>query len=176
MGKIADVLAQLLLSEDSHELNIVNISLSTIAGYDVKSFFTALFNHIIEGEDETRNRVIKFLRDRFKLIDSNLLTREVEEFFLGECKKVLVDVTKDEFVTLMTLLAGLKISKTMSGHNVLLSIIAEKAELGNEFDVNDQDFLDKLLMCIRHGSPYFSVSLLKFDKSGPLKLTNLIFP
>ena len=87
MGKIADVLAQLLLSEDQIELTIVNQSLTTLANYDVKNLFLALFGQILEGEEDTRDRVIKFLRDRFRLINSSLLTKEVEEFFLQEAKK-----------------------------------------------------------------------------------------
>ncbi|OTF80296.1 apoptosis inhibitor 5-like protein, partial [Euroglyphus maynei] len=55
--KIADVLAQLLLSEDQIELNIVNQALITLANYDIKSFLLALFGQILDGEDETRDRV-----------------------------------------------------------------------------------------------------------------------
>lgn len=135
VSKIADVLAQLLLSEDQIELNIVRSSLTTLANYDIRNFFVALFSQMLEGEEETRDRVIKFLRDRFHLINSSLLTKEVEEFFLEEAKKVLIDVTKDEFVTLMNLLSGLKISKSLTGHNALLAIIKEQAELSNEFNV-----------------------------------------
>lgn len=134
--KIADVLAQLLISEDQIELNIVNQALSTLANYDIKGFFLALYGQILEGEEETRDKVIKFLRDRFRLINSSLLTKEIEEFVLEESKKVLVDVTKEEFVILMNLLSGLKISKTLAGHNVLLTIIREQAELNTEFNVS----------------------------------------
>lgn len=178
--KIADVLAQLLLSEDQLELNTVNNALSTLANYDIKSFFLALFNQILEGEEETRDIVLKFLRARFRLINPNLITKEVEEFILEECKKVLVDVTKEEFLTLMNILSSLKISKTLTGHNTLLAIIRDQAELNTEFNVSltlfliglfynfyiqpsDMDYLDKLLMCIRHGSPYFSVTFYNFN-------------
>lgn len=139
--KIADVLAQLLLSEDQIELTIVNQALTTLANFDIKSFFLALFGQILEGEEETRDKVIRFLRDRFRLFNASLLTKEVEEFFLEEAKKVLVDVTKDEFVTLMNLLSGLKISKSLAGHNALLAIIKDQAELNNEFNVSIHIFL-----------------------------------
>ncbi len=165
-----------MLSEDQIELTIVNQALTTLASFDIKSFLQALFGQINEGEEETRERVVKFLKERVRNINPALWTKEVEEFFLEEAKKVLNDVTKDEFVTLMTLLSGLKISKTLNGHNALLSIIKEQAELETPFNVSihlfkvqfsvfftlqpeDNDFLDKLLMCIRHGIPYFSVRL-----------------
>lgn len=139
VAKISDVLAQLLLSEDQIELNLVNQALTTLANYDTKSFFLALFGQILEGEEETRDKVMKFLKDRFKIIsssNSNLLTKEIEEFFLEESKKVLKDsVTKEEFIILMNILSGLKISKSLTGHNTLLAIIKDQAELTNEFNV-----------------------------------------
>ena len=109
--------------------------MTTLASYDIKSLFLALFGQILEGEEETRYRIIKFLRDRFRLINASLLTKEIEEYFFEECRKVLVDVTKEEFIILMNLLSGLKISKSLTGHNALLAIIKEQAELTNEFNV-----------------------------------------
>ncbi|KAH9528819.1 Apoptosis inhibitor 5 [Dermatophagoides farinae] len=151
--KICDVLAQLLLSEDPLELNIVNQALITLANYDIKSFLFALFVQILDGEGETRDRVVKFFGTKFRTIKPNLLTKEIEEFILENCKKILIDATKEEFITLMTLLAGLKISKTVHGHNNLLAIVKDQSELNNDFIPNS---LDKFLMCVRHGIPYFS--------------------
>jgi hypothetical protein len=176
--KIADVLAQLLQTEDPIELNIVNQSLTTLAKYDAKGFFGGLFSQIITGEDFVRERAVKFLKDRFKLIPSDIFTKEIEDYFLTECQKVMTDVTKDEFVTFMTLLSGLKVSKSLTGQQLLLDIVKEQAELNNPFDVclntilnyflnidfklfllkpSEVEFLDKLLMCIRHAIPFFSV-------------------
>lgn len=140
--KIADVLAQLLCSEDQIELTIVNQALSTLANIDIKSFLLALFSQILEGEEDTRGKVIKFLRDRFKLINPDLITKEVEEFLLDQTKKVLIeDAAEDEFVILMNLLAGLKISRTVDGHNALISIIREKLEKKMEEEFNVSFFL-----------------------------------
>ena len=138
--KIADVLAQLLLSEDPLELNIVNQALITLANYDIKSFLLALFGQILDGEDETRDRVVKFFGTKFRTIKPDLLTKEIEEFILENCKKILIDVTKEEFITLMTLLAGLKISKTVHGHNNLLAIVKDQSELNNDFIVSIRRF------------------------------------
>jgi hypothetical protein len=176
--KIADVLAQLLQTEDPIELNIVNQSLTTLAKYDAKGFFGGLFSQIITGEDFVRERAVKFLKDRFKLIPSDIFTKEIEDYFLTECQKVMTDVTKDEFVTFMTLLSGLKVSKSLTGQQLLLDIVKEQAELNNPFDVclntilnyflnidfklfllkpSEVELVDKLLMCIRHAIPFFSV-------------------
>ena len=133
--KMADVLAQLLQTEDNNELTIVNHSLTTLAKYDAKGFFGGLFSQIIGGEDIVRERAIKFLKDRLKLIPTDIFTKEVEEYFLEESRKVMVDVNKEEFITLMTLLGSLKISKSLTGQQVLMDIVKDQAELNDPFDV-----------------------------------------
>lgn len=45
------------------------------------------------------------------------------------------DCTKDEFLTLMQILSTLKLSKTLSGQQILIEILTEQAELENAFDV-----------------------------------------
>lgn len=125
----------MLLSDDQIELNIVNQALITLANFDIKSFIHALFGQILEGEEESRERLFKFLKSKFSFINNELLTKEIEELFLNESKKVLIDVTKDEFIILMDLLSSLKISKTVAGHNILLSMIKDQAELNNDFEV-----------------------------------------
>jgi len=132
---MADVLAQLLQTEDTVELNIVNQSLTTLAKYDAKGFFFFFFSQIISGEDVVRERAVKFLKDRLKLVSSDIFTKEIEEYFLDECRKVMTDVNKEEFITFMNLLSGLKISKTLTGQQSLLDIVKEQAELNNPFDV-----------------------------------------
>ncbi|XP_054159479.1 apoptosis inhibitor 5-like [Oppia nitens] len=154
--KIADVLAQLLQTEDSAELNVVNHSLTTLAKYDAKGFFGGLFMQINSGDDIVREKAIKFFKDRWRLIPTDVLTKEVEEYFLDESRKVMADVSKEEFITFMTLLSGLKISKVLSGHQTLLDIVKEQAELNTPFDASEMDFVDKLIMSVRHGIPFFS--------------------
>jgi hypothetical protein len=135
VAKIADVLAQLMQTDDHTELAIVNQSLLTLAKFDTKGFLGGLFSQIIGGEDLVRERAIKFLKERIKLIPSEIFNKEMEEYFLIECRKVMTDVTKDEFVTFMSLLQSLKISKTVGGQQTLLEIITEQAELGAQFEV-----------------------------------------
>lgn len=154
--KMADVLAQLLQTEDNSELLIVNQSLTTLAKCHPIGFFGGLFSQIIAGEDVVRERSIKFLKDRLKQIPADMLTKEVEECFLEETRKVMVDVNKEEFITFMALLNGLKISKSLSGQQTLLEIVREQAELGQPLDTSDLDSVDKLLMCVRHAIPLFS--------------------
>ncbi|RWS27510.1 apoptosis inhibitor 5-like protein [Leptotrombidium deliense] len=154
--KITDILAQLLLAEDPNELQLINTSLVTLCKMHPQGFLSGLFSQIECGDDVTRERVIKFLSLKMKTLPEDLFSRDVQEYFLQESRKVMQDCTKDEFTTFMSLLAGLKISKTVSGQQVLIDIITEQAELENPFDPQDIECVDKVLMCIKQAAPYFS--------------------
>lgn len=135
VGKITDVLAQLLAGEDPSEQQIVNSSLLTLARIDLKNFLQGLFSQIEIGDDLTREKSIKFLSLKLKTLQEELITKEVEEFLLQSCRKTMQDCTKDEFIAFMGLLSNLKISKLVSGQQVLAEIISEQAELDKPFDV-----------------------------------------
>lgn len=85
----------------------------------------------------TRERAIKFLESKIKTLPIDFWTKENEEFFLEESRKVLADCTKDEFEIFMNLLKNLKISRMISGQHILLDIITKKAELDKDFDVSN---------------------------------------
>ena len=126
----------MLLVEDHSERALVASSLITIANCDPKSFFQALFPHL-DAEAELREQIIIFIRDKFNQIEKNLLTKEVEEFISsGFMKIVTADCSESEFEVIMKILSEFNISKSLNGHNALLSIVKTKAELGKVFDVS----------------------------------------
>lgn len=139
--KIADVLGQLLQTDDQTELIIVNQAMMTLSKFDTKSFLAGLFPQIANGDDMVRDRAIKFLKDKIRPAET--FTKEIEEFFLQETRKVMSDVTKEEFIIFMNLLGSLKISKTISGQQTLLEIISEQAELEVGFDVRKLIFISE---------------------------------
>lgn len=81
-------------------------------------------------------------------------------------RQVMQDVTGQEFNSLMTLLSGLKLAKTIPGQQALVDLAAEQADLGKKATpgVTTQDpssqaeTLAKLVQCIRQALPLFSVS------------------
>ena len=89
-----------------------------------------------------------------------MLTKEVEELILTESKKVLEDVTGEEFVLFMKILSGLKSLQTVSGRQQLVELVAEQADLEQAFSPSDPDCVDRLLQCTRQAVPLFSVSSL----------------
>ncbi|XP_077518034.1 apoptosis inhibitor cassowary [Amblyomma americanum] len=170
--KIADVLAQLLLTEDHTELLVIQHSLVTLVKLDARGTLGGVFSQVVAGEDLVRERAIKFLCTKLPSMGAEVLTKEVEEFLLQECCKVMQDVTGQEFTSLMQLLSGLKLAKTIPGQQALVDLVAEQADLGKPLgesggagDASSRpEALAKLVQCIRQALLYFSpyVSSAKF--------------
>ncbi|XP_013381640.1 apoptosis inhibitor 5-like [Lingula anatina] len=157
--RISDVLTQLLQSEDSNELSLVTSSLLNLFSFDAKGTFQGIFSQILNGEDTLREKAIKFLQNKVKQIPEEIMTKEVEEFVLEESKKVLVDVTGDEFLAFMQMLSVLKCCQTVLGRQQLVELITEQADMESadgEFSSTDVDCVDKLLQCTKQGLPFFS--------------------
>ena len=79
-------------------------------------------------------------------------------------------MTADEFVLIMAILGQCKISETVTGQQQLVDLVAEQCHLSQEFNAADLEHLDRVIICIKHALPYFSVSftssqILNFFKS-----------
>jgi len=167
LPRIADVLTQLLQTDDPTELSIVQSSLLAIFKIDPKGMLGGLFSQILQGEDFIREQAIKFLANKIKkLVDpqNGGCDKDTEEFLLQESKKVLQDVTGEEFILFMKILSGLSVCTTVQGRKQLVEIVEEQADLDQAFDASDPDSLDRLMQCVKQASLFFSknVSSAKF--------------
>ncbi|XP_039600204.1 apoptosis inhibitor 5 [Polypterus senegalus] len=156
LPRVADILTQLLQSDDSAEFNLVNNALLCIFKMDAKGTLGGLFTQILQGEDIVRERAIKFLSNKLKTLSDDVLTKEVEDYIFVQSKKVLEDVTGEEFVLLMKILSGLKSLQTVSGRQQLVELVAEQAFLEQHLNPADTDNVDRLLQCTRQAVPLFS--------------------
>ncbi|MGH0133128.1 UNVERIFIED_CONTAM: hypothetical protein FKN15_021932 [Acipenser sinensis] len=156
LPRIADILTQLLQSDDSAEFNLVNIALLGIFKMDAKGTLGGLFTQILQGEDIVRERAVKFLSSKMKTLPDEVMTKEVEDYIFTESKKVLEDVTGEEFVVFMKILSGLKNLQTVSGRQQLVQLVAEQAFLEQHLNPADADSVDRLLQCTRQAVPLFS--------------------
>uniref|UniRef100_A0A8C6U1V8 Apoptosis inhibitor 5 n=1 Tax=Neogobius melanostomus TaxID=47308 RepID=A0A8C6U1V8_9GOBI len=154
--RVADILTQLLQTDDTAEFNQVNGALLSIFKLDAKGTLGGLFSQILQGEDIVRERAIKFLSAKMKTLPEDVLSKEVEELVFTETKKVLEDVTGEEFVLLMRLVSGLKILQTVSGRQQLVELVVEQAFLEQALNPADTDTVDRLLQCTRQALPLFS--------------------
>lgn len=93
--RIADILAQLLQSEDVTEINVVTNSLVAILKNDPKGTLTGLFSQIHQSTDSevpnevVRERCIKFLATKVKLLGREIIDKEAEDLIIAEGKKIL---------------------------------------------------------------------------------------
>lgn len=156
LPRVADILTQLLQTDDSAEFNQVNTALISIFKIDAKGTLGGLFSQILQGEDIVRERAIKFLSTKLKTMPDDTMTKEVEDYIFIETKKVLEDVTGEEFVLLMRILSGLKCMQTVSGRQQLVELVVEQAFLEQVLNPTDADSVDRLLQCTRQALPLFS--------------------
>lgn len=163
VGKIADVLTQLLLADEPPEVLVVHSSLVALFKQNAKGTLSGVFSQIVNGEEAVRERAIKFLCSKWKTLPLEVATKEVEEFLFQECKKVMQDVTGDEFASFMGLLSILKTSKAIPGQQALVDLVVEQAELDKVFDHTDPDALSRLMHCLKQAMPFFST----FVSAGP---------
>ncbi|MEQ2218194.1 hypothetical protein XENOCAPTIV_030911, partial [Xenoophorus captivus] len=99
--RVADILTQLLQT-------------GTLGG---------LFSQILQGEDIVRERAIKFLSTKLKTLTEDVMTKEVEEYVFAETKKVMEDVTGEEFVLLMRVVSGLRVLQSVNGRQQLVELV-----------------------------------------------------
>lgn len=158
---MGDILAQLLQSQDSGELAIVHNSLMTLLKLDPKGCLGGIFGQIFRADDAGREKCLKFLHNKVRTAGKEFLTKDAEEFLIVETKKVLQDVTALEFNMLMFLLAGTRLGYTVSGQQELVDLVADMVEINQPFlpgAGEETEMLDRLISCVRHALPYFSVS------------------
>ncbi|XP_043267437.1 apoptosis inhibitor 5 isoform X2 [Venturia canescens] len=155
-ARIADILAQLLQAQDPTELAVVHNSIMSLMKSDPKGAISGFFSQILNGDDGTRERCIKFLATKLKAIGHDVITKEPEDLLILECKKVLQDVTADEFHSIMEILAWTRLGSTVSGQQELIDITIEQAELSVPFKHTNVEQWNRLVQCIKQALPFFS--------------------
>lgn len=182
-AKIGDTLAQLLVLEDPLELQQVNMSLQTIFKYDAKGALTGIFSQIVSGDEPTRERCFKFITSKVFSLGSDIITKEVEDFIIDEIKKILQDVTADEFHYCMSILSATKLGSSLAGHTELVNLAMEQAELGADIDplTIEDEIVERFIQCANHALPYFSSHIKSTpfiiyvcDKLLPINTWNMI--
>ncbi|XP_065092825.1 apoptosis inhibitor 5 homolog isoform X2 [Ochlerotatus camptorhynchus] len=181
--KIADILAQLLITEDVTELQQVHLSLLTLAKFDATGTLTGIFSQIVAGDEQTRFRNFQFVLNKMIKIGPEVITKEVEDFVIAEIKKILLDVSADEFHLCMSILNQTKLSKTVTGHAELVAIATEQADMEADLGAlaSDDETVERFIQCASEAMPYFSsqvesTQFIKFmcEKLLPLNVWNLI--
>ncbi|KAF1861616.1 hypothetical protein Lal_00026004 [Lupinus albus] len=174
IGKMVDILVQILGSEEFVERDAVHKALMSLLRQDVKASLTALFKHIGSVEepstdDVIREKVINFVRDKVFPIKGELLKpqEEMERHITDLIKKSLEDVTGIEFQMFMDFLKSLSLfgeKAPPERMKELIGIIEGQADLDAQFNVSDADHIDRLISCLHMALPFVvrGASTIKF--------------
>ncbi|KAJ8024219.1 Apoptosis inhibitor 5-like [Holothuria leucospilota] len=153
---IADVLTQLLQSDDPQDTSIVNSALMALFKLDAENTLGGLFNQILTGEELVRERAIKFLSMRIKTFPEDIITPQVEETLIQKCKEVLSDVTGEEFISFMKILSSTKTMQSLQGRKQLVDLIVDQGDFQSDFIPTEPDLVDRLTQCLKQAVPLFS--------------------
>lgn len=154
--KIAEALTQLLQCDDPTELSLIHSALNQLFTINARSVLNGIFSQIQGDDDRVRDNAIKFLFLNLRKLPEDTLNKESQDFIAEECKKVLQDVTKEEFIFIMEILKSLPSMNTVQGRQHLLEIVTDQAELDHAFEATDSDCADRLMSCVKQAAPLFS--------------------
>ncbi|KAM3968216.1 apoptosis inhibitor 5-like [Aphomia sociella] len=163
--RIADILAQLLQSDDATEINVVNNSLLAILKSNPKGSLVGLFSQIHQSTDTevtnevVRERCIKFLATKVKLLGREVFDKEAEDLIITECKKILEDVVAEEFEHIMELLTWSRLGKTPAGKKELVQIVAALALSSDDWHPEDPECIDRIIQCCQHALHLFTAQV-----------------
>jgi len=163
LAKIADVLTQLLSTEDTNELHIVQNSLMILFRRDTTGSIMGIFSQVHSGEDTVRDRALRFLHTKLKT-GSIEVGKEAQAQIVAEVKKAFTSetgLTAEDFQRLMGLLSFTQLPKTAAGQLEIVNMIMGMAELDKEADFNygSVEMTDRLLQCAQQCIPFFSASV-----------------
>uniref|UniRef100_A0A8D9AQI4 Apoptosis inhibitor 5 n=1 Tax=Cacopsylla melanoneura TaxID=428564 RepID=A0A8D9AQI4_9HEMI len=153
-SKVTDILGQLLQTIDTTELSVVQSSIMTLCKNDIKGALKGMFNLIEISNSPVREKCLKFLVPKIKMLGRDIMTKEMEEYAIDQCKKILRNVTGDEFMQIMDLLAWSRLSQSLAGQKELVEIIKHHAELSKSFDPTNPEDVDRSIFCSLHCVPY----------------------
>jgi len=158
LPKIADVLSQLLQTQDPSELVVIQNSLMSLFRKEAKGTMIGLFSQIRTGGDIVRGRAIKFLLVKIKTEGTDLLNKETESHLLEEIKLCMgEDCTAEEFHTFMSILGMTTLPKTVTGQLKIVEMISKMVDFGKEtVDLEDEDTVDRIIQCSQAAAPFFS--------------------
>lgn len=159
LPKIADVLTQLLQSEDPGEITIIQNSIMTLLRRDTKGAIIGIFSQVHTGDEVVRERALRLLHTKLKTT-SDLFNKESQAQLVAEIKKVFASatVTAEEFPRLLSLLQHTFLPKSTQGQLEIATMVTRMADLDQtkEFDYASVEMTDRLIQCATQVIPYFS--------------------
>lgn len=159
-NRVSDILTQLLLSEDAVDLDLVKSAMATILQMDTQGGLAGVFSQIAGEEEGVRGKAIEYVSSSLMNMRHKLFLPHVEneKYLLQQIKKVLSDVTSEEFEVFVEVLGKLQYISSPEGAQEAVDAIGEQAQLSSDFNPTDGEAVDRFITCFTHA--------LKFCKRG----------
>lgn len=120
---------------------------------------TGIFSQMQSNEEIVRERSMKFILNKVMTLGKEIIKKDVEDLIIAECKKVMQNITCEEFETLMTILSSTHLINTPDGQKELVELLANTAELDQFFNPKDVDQVNRFITCLDFAIPFFSVNI-----------------
>lgn len=112
---------------------------------------------------------------------SEIMNKTIEEFIIGEIKKLLQDVSADEFQKCIQILSSTNLGTTITGHQEIVKLCIEQADIESNDNSDISDDIYIFLTCVNQALPFFSskiesTAFVKYtcEKLFPLEFWHLI--
>ncbi|ODM95561.1 Apoptosis inhibitor 5, partial [Orchesella cincta] len=155
---VADVLTQILQTENTGELNVVYSSLVSLLHIDAERALVGIFAQIRSGKQELvmKDRCIKFLQTKIPALGPEMLTPEFEKRLFSEILKSIKALDgHNEFKMVMEILKLTKLSQKYEGRTSIVRIVETLLDITKELATDEEDAVAKLLICSDFVFPYF---------------------
>jgi len=157
LPKIADVLTQLLATDESSEVATIQNAIMTLFRRDCKGTLVGVFCQVKTGGDLVRDRALKFLHMKLKTGSKELLNKEGEIHLFEEIKACTFEgCTADEFKMLMNMLSLTSIPSNPAGKRMIVEMMGKMVDFEKSFAAEDEEAVNRLVKCYSAASDYFS--------------------
>lgn len=169
VSKIADILSQLLATDDNVELVVVQGSLYQLLKANPKECLTGVFQQLANPSDaedvSVREKTCKFISSKLATFADNELNAETEKYIVTTVKNMMTSADACTFAGLLGILSVLKSMKLLTVRQQMIEVIETKAGIAQEataFESNKA--ITSFYMCCEQAIPFFSknVSSHKF--------------
>lgn len=169
VSKIADILAQLLATDDNVELVVVQGSLYQLMKNNAKECLVGVFQQISNPSDSDdsslKEKTCKFVASKLATFTEKELDSETEKFIVETVKKLMATADGPTFAGLLGILSSLKSMQLLTVRKQMVEVIESKA--GVDKSASDFDAIAAIstfYLCTQQAVPFFSknVSSHKF--------------
>ncbi|VDD81113.1 unnamed protein product [Mesocestoides corti] len=125
--QVSDILSQMLATDDSSEAHVISLVLFSLLETDPKNTLVGIFNQIISGNSKlTKENLIKFVSQNYKLLPESRVNTELEEFLVEYAIKVLRDVPEIKLIQVIPIISSLKCISSLQERQKLVNVLTDQ--------------------------------------------------